>query len=316
MNSDRRVVLAYQYSNERCYEDSNFFRWALALLRVLDKATTLVRTESVSYSGFVQHTIYEHDRNGRIITIKEARDDAEPAVTVTITYTENEVVLLSAPDWDPSLNQTKKVVLTLDGSGRTQKRIEYTYKQPKLVESSYESFVYDTLHFEYDASGFLIKTEGSRYDSTWIDATRNQVTRATSHATYTIQSGNVVAIDEFVEYPRVSREGGLTIHGGGSSEYHKIFKYTKSYPNKADFRNAAVLNEYKQYFDLPLNMNWSNMPDQVVQSTKDRHINGTVIFEIESTIEMERIYNGDGLLSAIMIPRGNVQYIETRHFYR
>lgn len=40
-----------------------------------DKATTLVRVESTSYSGFVQHTIYEYDNQGRIIVIREARDD-------------------------------------------------------------------------------------------------------------------------------------------------------------------------------------------------------------------------------------------------
>ena len=281
-----------------------------------DKATILARTEAVSYSGFHQHTIYEYDNQGRIIVIKEARDDEKAAVKVTITYNGDEVILQSTPDWDPSLNQTSRVVLTLGPNGRPHMRTEYTRKQPKLAGSAFESFVYDTLHFEYDASGFLVRTRGNRYDSTWISETRNQVTRATSDATYTIEAGNLTAIDEYVDYPKETRDGGSVTLGGGSSEYHTVFKYTKAYPNKADFGNAAILNEYRQSFEPPMNINWANMPDQVVQSTTDRDINGTVVFEIESTIDMERIYNNDGMLSSVIIPPGNTQFIETRYFYR
>ena len=281
-----------------------------------DKATTLVRVESTSYSGFVQHTIYEYDNQGRIIVIREARDDEKAAVKVTITYSGNEAVLISTPDWDPSLIQTSRVVLTLDPSGRPHMRTEYTHKQPKLAGSGFESFVYDTLYFEYDASGFLVRTRGNRYDSTWVSDTRNQVARVTSNAAYTIESGNLIAIDEYVDYPKETRDGGSITWGGGSSEYHTVFKYSKAYSNKTDFRNAAILNEYMERFEAPLDRSWANMPDQVIQSITDRDMNGTIVFEIESTIDMERIYNNDGMLSSVLIPPGNTEFIETRYFYR
>ncbi len=280
------------------------------------RATILARTESKSYTGDILYTIYEHDRQGRIEKIVRQWDGEEPVVVATVSYKENDVILESSPDYDPSYDQTTKVLLTRDESGRTLKRIEQTHKTPKAGGfTTSQSLINDTLIFEYDASGFLIRRTGTRYDSSWIDETWNSVVRTTTITTYTVESGNVVAFDESVSYPRITRDGGTVTFGGGSSQYHFIYKYSNAYANMVDFRNAAILNEYKEYFELPLNEANANLPDEIITSVVDKDLDGTIIFHYESSIEMTRSYNRNGMLSAVNIPE-RTQYREVNYFYR
>lgn len=277
------------------------------------EAGRLVRIEAWSYTGYVLHTQYGYDKQGRITTITQYKDNEEPVVIVSITYNGNEAVLLSSTEF----NQNTKVVLTLTGSGLTQRRIEYTHKVSTTNDVlPSETFVYDTLVFEYDVLGFLTKTKGSRYDSTsWVNLARNQVRRVTTDGTYTVDSGNITASEDFIVYRVVTREENTSNLSGGSSERHSVFNYTKSYPNKTDFSNAAILNEYKQYHEAFLNINYLHMPDQVISTTIDRDLNDEVFFYIEVTRDMERVYNGNGLLSSVRIPE-HTQYTEVNYFYQ
>lgn len=277
----------------------------------------LTRIEATSYDGYIMQTAYGYDMQGRISTITQYRDDDEPTVKVNITYDGNEATLLSYLDFDPSYNQTKKVVLTLNERGLTQKRIEYTEKVNSNMQSRpVEGFIYDTLLFEYDAAGLLSKTMGSRYDSTSLmNPSAKNIRRVISNSTYTVEAGNLSAIDELIVYTVNSSEGSSSTISGGTSERHKLFHYTQSYPNKTDFTNAAILNEYMEYHEAFLNPNYNHMPDQVLLRTIDRDINGDVFFSFETITEMERDYNGYGMLSSVRIPT-NVQYTEVKYFYR
>lgn len=279
-----------------------------------DRVATLVRTESKSYTGFIAYTEYDHDRFGRITMITRRIDDEAPVVLANISYNNNEVVILSTPDFDPAYNQTTEVHLTINDEGLTSKRTEYTHRTPKVPGAHGVEFTYDTLIFEYSA-GLVTKTFGHRYDSSASSPTSTRVVRSTSAATYTNEAGNVIAVDTQIDYPIVTREGGTTTLSGGSSRYLTNFNYSKSYPNKTDFRNAAVLNEYKEYYEQMFNASYKSMPDQVVRSTVDKDHEGTIIFTITTTVDMERTYNENGFLSSLKIP-ANTQYREVNYFYR
>ena len=279
-------------------------------------ATRLLRTESTDYNGNVFYSEYGYDNQDRITMITNHENSEQSAIAVTISYNGNEAVLLSHPDIDPLYNRTTEVHLTLDANGRTLKRIEYTEDLSKPVPApGAGKFTKDTLLSEYDADGLLNKTTESRYDSTWSDPTSFSARRLTATATYTNEGGNLTSFNEYAVYPVNSVSGGIVTVSGGTSEYHNVFRYTKSFANKNDFKNAAVLNEYALYYELLLNINYKNMPDQVIRNTTDKDINGAVIFSGTSTIDIERIYNTDGLLSSVNVLSQNTPYTTIKYFY-
>lgn len=282
-----------------------------------NKARILTRIEALSYSGFVENTFYEHDQQGRIIKKRKQRDDGDFSESFTATYSGNEITLTYEPYHDPLFTQSTHVVLTIDERGKPEKRIEYTLKESNdgsVVPT--RQFIYDTLYYEYDAAGFLARTMGKRYDSTWIGDNHHRVMRSASTATYTMESGNLVSIEDVTDWPIVTQNGNTTVHGGGSSQNKIVFKYGQSYPNKTDFRNAVVLNQFRRDYEPILNENYANMPDQAIITYKNKDINGDVTFVLEnSVINMERVYNSEGMLSSLRIP-GGTQFIETNYFYQ
>ncbi len=278
--------------------------------------TRLLRTESTDNYGNILYTAFGYDNANGIVSIIQNKNNAVPAVAVTIHYIGNEVILLSHPDGDPSYNKTMEVHLLLDGSNRVLRRIEYTYGIAGISSlKPAETFRYDTLLCEYDAGGLLKSTRGSRYDSVYVDTSYNSATHFISAASYTNDGGNLQAAIENVVYPIVRRANGITSMSGGSSEYHTVFVYAKSYPNHADFKNAAVLNEYKLYYESPFNNNYKNMPDQVTTGTIDKDRNGVIIFSGGSTVDIDRTYNAEGLLSAANVPSHNTPYKLINYFY-
>lgn len=266
----------------------------------------LLRTEATDNSNNVLHTEYDYDNSNHIVIIKQYKNSDEPVTAVTITYNGNEVILLSHPDVESAYDETTEVHLSPDENGNVLKRIEYTHGIAKSSSSQpSETFRYDTLLYEYDAAGLLKNTTGGRYDSIYIHATHSNTTRFISSASYTNDGNNPTALDEYVVYPITTRDNGVIINSGGSSENHNVFSYAKSFPNHAGFKNAAVLNEYKLYYELPLNSNCKNMPDQVTRSSTDKDLNGTIIFFGTAIINIERAYNDKELLSAVNIPSMN-----------
>jgi hypothetical protein len=278
--------------------------------------TKLLRTEATDYNGNILYTEYNYDHNERITIIRHAEYNGQPADTITVSYNGNEAILLSFPKDDPVYKKTKEVRLALDANGKMLKRIAYTHGI-SMLPAVYltERFIYDTLTAAYDAAGFLKETKEGLYDSTRVDPSYYNVRNLSSTVTYTTISGNVTKSDEFAVYPGIMHQADTNIISGGSSEYHSVFSYTKSFPNKTDFRNAAVLNEYRDYYEAFLDINYKNMTDQVVQSSTDKDINGTIIFSGGSTVDITRSYNTEGLLSEVNILTPATQFRKILYFY-
>ncbi|MEO6547313.1 MAG: hypothetical protein ABIN94_04915 [Ferruginibacter sp.] len=279
-------------------------------------AIKLLRTEATDYNGIILSTEYVYDNMNRIVAIKQAENNAPANVSVTIDYKGNEAVLISFPNIEPSYKRTKEVHLSLTENGKMLKRIEYTHGvsiNPAVLLP--ETFLYDTLTCAYDAAGFLTETSRSLYDSSGGDQANNAGSRLTSTTTYTIQAANVVSSDEHAIYRVTRRNAGIVTTTGGNSDYHHTFNYTKKYPNQTDFKNVAVLNEFLDYYELVMNVQQKNMPDQVVINTIERDLSNAVTFTLNTTVDIERAYNGEGLLSNINILTSNTQYRKILHFY-
>jgi hypothetical protein len=286
----------------------------------------LLRKEATTYTGVVLKTEYEYDSQNRIIAIKQAENNATLSTAVTISYSGNEAVLISHPTWDPSSNITKEVRLTLDGSGKLLKKIGYSYMVPTSGPSS-RRFIYDTLECEYDAAGFLQYCNSGLYDSTWSEPGYTSVDRSISRNTFTTSTGNLIKKDLYVLWNRVVTNSSGTTTSGGTSESHSVFSYARLFPNKADFTNAAILNEtldfsgvmnyygWVGYFETLLAAQYQNMPERVVNHSTDRDLTGSIIFDYTSTYANERTYNADGLLSVVDITTPGTPYTQLRYFY-
>lgn len=269
----------------------------------------LLRIETTDYNGNLVNTEYQYDNQGRIIRITSKKNNEKPVEVVTVGYSGNDVFLVSFPDFDAAYTQSTEVRLTLDASGKPQKRIEYTNRVSKVPNPSKE-FRYDTSFYEYDATGLLKKITRIRRDSIWLQQDYIVKRKFDFIVNYTNSNGNLISRDEFVTYPYTTIRAGVTTISGGSSEYHHVYNYTKGFSNGTDFKNAYVLNEYPFFFyDPPLNGNYKNMPDQIVVNNIDRDINGNIIFNGKGTYNLDRVYDKNGFLSTITIPPGSTQFV-------
>ncbi|PWU02577.1 MAG: hypothetical protein C5B52_04965 [Bacteroidetes bacterium] len=276
----------------------------------------LVKMESTDYTGQVLTTDYKYDSQKRIIEIRQYLNNFDSAYVVTINYNGNEITLLSNPNTEPLYDQSEEVRLTVDESGKLLRRIEFIHGISKSYPGQPpETFRYDTLIYEYDVAGLLKSTSESMYDSIFVNANFTSSTRLSSNVSYTNSGGNLISTDEYVVYPRITRQGSNVDTSGGSSEYHNTFSYSKGFPNLADFRNAVILNEFKLYYESPFNSNYKNMPDQVVRNSTDRDSRGAIIFTGSSTIDMDRAYGSDGLLTSVNIPSHNTPYNNIQFIY-
>jgi len=226
----------------------------------------------------------------------------------------------------PSYNISKEVRLTLDASGKLLKKIGYSYLVDTYNSSSIR-FKYDTLVCVYDAAGFLKETRRGFYDSTRAAPGITMADRATYNDTFTTVAGNLTRLDRYTVFNRIIINTSGTILSGGSAENHTTFNSTKLYPNKTDFRNAAVLNEtldfygfqdyygWVGYFEPLLDGQYQNMPEKAVTHSVERDLNGTVTFNYTSTYEVARTYNPDGLLSVVDLLTVGTPYTKLRYFY-
>ncbi len=57
------------------------------------------------------------------------------------------------------------------------------------------------------------------------------------------------------------------------------------------------------------------MPDQITRSSTDNDLNGTIIFSVATTIDIDRTYNHEGLLSTVNILSQNTPYKLINYFY-
>jgi YD repeat-containing protein len=288
----------------------------------------LIRKETPDNTGKAFVTEYVYDGSGRITTIKQAQGTETPTVSVTITYAGNEVTLKSTPTYDPSYTIAKEVRLTLDANGKLVKRIGamlFTGKQGG--PSAPKRFILDTLVCNYDANGFLSTARRGAYDSTWNDPNRTSVQRGDINTRWTVTSGKLTLREDDVVYLTISTLNGTQTKLSGSSQFQTKFFYTKSYPNKMDFSNAAVHNEVVDYanlldyyndyshFEPYLDKQFVSLPDKSEVHSVDRDINGNITFNYTSTYDLVRSYNGDGLQSMVENAAQTPTFPKIQYFY-
>lgn len=291
-----------------------------------DKAgLKLLRKEVITYTGALQITEYVYDFQDRIIAIKQAENNAPLTTVVTISYNGDEALLISQPKYDPAYNINKEVRLTLDARGKLLKKLGYS--NFAAFSSPSTRFLYDTLTCEYDVAGFLKETKKSFYDSIWQASGNTSIGRANYKGRFTTVAGNLTKLDRLTEYSRINVNAGATTISGGINESQTTFSYTKMYPNKTDFKNAAVLNEtldfygildyddWAGYFEPLRDSKYANMSEKATTQSIERDLSGSITNNYSSTIEVTRTYNSDGFLSTVEMLNPGTPYSKIRYIY-
>jgi YD repeat-containing protein len=198
--------------------------------------TRMVKTiANYSGSSTPETTYYEYDKSGRIVSVK---DSADPSYYYTISYSGDEVIIEQAPAEPGNFNFKGRYKLNSNRLPVQRISVEYIDEMTATYPTYQVST--DTVNYEYDAAGLLVKATGNHFDTTWrtssVAASRKPYT-----ISYTNQNGKLMAI----KLTAVEKYGYTNIAGGGSPqkittniEENYTFEYNQNYPNKVDSINA------------------------------------------------------------------------------
>jgi hypothetical protein len=268
--------------------------------------TTRVVKIHNSYSGGsdTYTTIFEYDQSGRIIKIKDSSNGAE---YFTISYNGDEATFKETPS---SPNFHHMVRYKLNSNHQPAQRISVESSQYVGAPASQYAIFTDTLRYEYDAAGLLVKATGAGYDSTWnnYSGTTYRVNHKVYTYTYTNKDSKLMsAKSSGLEDERITNSGG-TSKSATQTDVSYTFEYTKNYANKADVKNAWVFAELDLLYayQYPMIKGYANFPDKIVHSSKRTDLaSGNVygVSEVTSSFELE--YTPAGYISTFTTKDGS-----------
>jgi len=262
-----------------------------------------------STNGDIAHIVFEYNSAGKISSVRSAMNSDAPAAIFDVLYSGNEIIL-AKPEQNSSgivLRDTTRLIID---NNRVQKRIEYSFAEFKAPSNiPQRTFTYDTVIYEYDATGLLKKTVQSRRDTTWFNPGSVQTNTETRHGTetYTNTNRNLTAIDGVIDFSTVSQQNGQTYISKRSTVNTTTFQYTKNSANKMDFSNAAIVNELALFTNAPLNPNYANLPDKQSFTYTEKDDNGTVVSTQTFDASFLFDYNSYGFLKTYELVTPNTK---------
>jgi hypothetical protein len=272
----------------------------------------LIRTERSTANGKFYVTSYEYDSYDHIKRVAISEDNASPVTMADIAYNGNEAILIPPQYYDGGSAINTVIRITLDADRKPLKRIEHW----KAIHPTYPSYryVYDTMAYQYNAEGLLTRASGTFVDSGTWNPNQIRVRRGVHTIDYTNTDRNITSLREIYNISYSLIEGSTIRDSSSSHEYTARYVYTSQYPNRMDFKNIAVLNEYKHYnYDAPFNRNYQNMPDSAIATGIDRDGSGAIVFNGSSIKTAIRSYNESGFLSQVASNMG--AYEQTKFIY-
>ena len=174
------------------------------------------------------------------------------------------------------------------------------------------NFLTDTTYYEYDPNGLLTKTIDIHRDSTWIlpgtaplvsSTALNRITIIYTNSNGNLSSGNGTGT-------RLVR----TFNGTSTTVYNSIIKksikldYSSNYPNKTDFNNIFILNEYNIIFtkavpESPfyiINKYYKNLPNTIDHNITEEYTTGGTMQTLARREEFTYSYNKYGFIANII----------------
>lgn len=250
---------------------------------------------------------FEYDPQGRLTRL--SLDNTQ--TKATIKYIGNEIIITEPTVTNPTITIDHETRYVLDQNKNPTQRI-FTQTKRYFSPVDQTNFITDTTYYEYDGSGLLTKTIDIHRDSTWI--LPGTATLITSMAldkitiNYTSSNGNLSSGNG--TGTRLVR----TFNGTNTIVYNSIIKksiqldYSSSFPNKTDFNNIFILNEYNIIFTkaLPespfymLNKNYKNLPSRIDHNLTEEYTTGGPRQTLSVREEFTYSYNKYGFATNII----------------
>ncbi len=265
------------------------------------------------------HISFVYDPDGKIRQITSRLDNAaSPNILYNVLYSANNPneIVVAVPAIVTSGNEiTDTTHLFVDANNMVTKRIRLAfegYKAPQNLPK--RTYTYDTTTYAYDGAGLLIKETRGSTDSTWFNPGIVETTniRTTGESNYTNLNGDLKQVISLNHTSTTTRTGSNTLIEIRGSSGNLSLQYFQLYPNKTDFKNAAVLNELKLFGDLPMNKNYQHLPSytQLIYQELDQF--GATIGGHTSATNNQFAYNYYGFVESKMdpaVPQGKVTYV-------
>ena len=262
----------------------------------------LVGADVYSDNG-VQHEIIDYNADGKITKISFQFNNDAPKTRFGVSYSGNEIIIVEPPVINNATELRDTVRLQLNPNGTISKRIHSSFFEvkPPTAEAQ-RTYVKDTTLYQYDIEGLLARKTLSKQDSTW---TTNPAVPPTSviftneMTDYTVVNRNVTAANTTRNTLIVSRTPTRVFTSSNSGTTNSIFEYSKAYPNKTDFSNAAILDEMDLFTLRPMYKEYSLLPTKLTESYTDKDQNGAVISSGTYSTDYIFEYNFFGLVSSV-----------------
>jgi len=243
--------------------------------------------------------VFNYNSDGRMIGQTYFDGDVSTPICA-ISYNGNEAIVIKTLT-SPDVVEDTEIRITLDNEGKALKKIQRTFMEFKGSIIPQRQYIYDTVNYEYDAAGLLKKTTGGRFDSTWFNPNDLEiwVDRSTSTANYTTSDGNFLNSVEVSIINGSHLMNGTTYHFDNKRDEETwVYEYSKQYPNKTDFANAALLNEL-DIIPFVLNRNYKKMPDKIIWTLVSKDKNGNLLTSSDGGRNMTLEYDAKGYLSTV-----------------
>ncbi|ANE52134.1 hypothetical protein [Flavisolibacter tropicus] len=259
----------------------------------------LQAVETKQSNGDIHKLFFDYDANGRIIKIRSGRNNETPTTNFIITYSGNEI-LIPVTVSDDELNTIKDTIrLLLNADQQVIKRMYHGFHEFKAPTfTPQRTNIYDTTTYSYDAAGLVKQETHGGLDTSWYNpgVETIMVSRTAGFTNYSIKDGNIISTKKEVTSSGYAKQGGIVSTGKSSNETTHAFEYAKAYPNKIDFKNAAILNELQLVFP-PINKNLRNVPEKILVTDITKNGNGNITSSNSFTINQELSYNKYGFVN-------------------
>ena len=261
----------------------------------------LTGIEFKSQANIYQYSL-EYDATGKISRITY-QSQQEPRTTLyNISYGTNSIQLARPAFRSPAVSIYDTIRLIMDGYYNILERTQFRFVETKAPDNiPGKTFLFDTTRFEYNY-GMLLSLTHNKFDTSWSKgnapgAEESKANRLNEVANYIIDGNKLLGVTSISDVSKITYKNSGVTTTLNDEELTIAFEYAKSYPNKTDFSNCAVLNELHLFAsEMPFNKSWSLLPDKVKRLKTIKLKDGTVISTTNEAAGHEFTFNSNGYL--------------------